>query len=1009
MKILKNLKKAFTLIETIVVIAVVAVLAGVSVGIYFGVSSGDPETEAVSKQEKVLEVWNTYISDTTDYSSGLNSKVHEFCTGYAEKQGIDVKLNYRVMEYKNGINGIINDNKEDVQNKIHRAYDPIDDSNELALIKIESTYPSYFLSTLRSVVEVSTPFETFDFLMEDIYSNEFVVQSYVCEYYEKEYSAQSFHDYFFELSDIVVNNSGETRRGIRYIRYDVYNKNNEYYKTVYGRANRTLNQEAGGTYTPGFVQNDSLGIDHIIIADKFILTETDGDQKFYYDPNLVYEYNENYSYDKNLETVKYVDENGQEQEIKATLSTSKDQYLVTKRAINFESTLYGGTHTGTIKPGEGEYQPDFDINSPINPDELPDDSDTSTNPETSADYPITLFFGSKVRPQGNDIISWLKRLFGIYEDTLKYVYFRNFKTLKLFISSPEFDGLVPISEDGGDPTKVIFVNGQDVILDESITFKDNFIFTIDSSDMTSIGYRKHHHEEWYLKYKSKHNKGIYGNDQTNVLKGSSNPKYESSFGTKENSLIIPDGKSISFINGAKMFLEGEIKATRKGYGFEVDRYAHIQNEGTIRFNNATGARISGIIEGKGNIIVENGAIISEPFKVADYLERDIINDEYVNKSRFFSDFYFLDSIRCEMNLKHGSTYKGYTPFYHYKSAAKNKEANLFLNFDIISPNTSACLFTSINANITKSCDNKGITSLVLNSGTLEYCGHAFTAEDSVYIDNTLFETKWHNSGVEPAFDKFNNVKTGFKLSNMNFILSSGSTLILNDYEKSDGDWHSGRLEILPSSMMRVEEGAKLSIGSKNALIVNDFYGDSYWKQYIKDRISGESNVLDRFNKLESIYNSNKHMLDICGEVNYSEGTSVEQNEEVSFTYTKTTCNHTKERCRDECDSGIWVTRDCKEEKVTSRHYTYNYKASAIFTWNTGKIIGTLNNLKFKDTFNSKLYDHIDYHYLETHTHTQTNCKNRSITYEITYKTTYLYNSFNYYGIALPTFELRPIV
>ena len=156
--------------------------------------------------------------------------------------------------------------------------------------------------------------------------------------------------------------------------------------------------------------------------------------------------------------------------------------------------------------------------------------------------------------------------------------------------------------------------------------------------MTSIGYRKHHHKEWYLKYKSKHNKGIYGNDQTNVLKGSSNPKYESSFGTKENSLIIPDGKSISFINGAKMFLEGEIKATRKGYGFEVDRYAHIQNEGTIRFNNATGARISGIIEGKGNIIVENGAIISEPFKVADYLERDIINDEYVNKSRFFSDF-----------------------------------------------------------------------------------------------------------------------------------------------------------------------------------------------------------------------------------------------------------------------------------------------------------------------------------------------------------------------------------
>ena len=46
MKMNKKLKKGFTLVELVVVIAVIAILAGVSVGAYFGITESANQSKA---------------------------------------------------------------------------------------------------------------------------------------------------------------------------------------------------------------------------------------------------------------------------------------------------------------------------------------------------------------------------------------------------------------------------------------------------------------------------------------------------------------------------------------------------------------------------------------------------------------------------------------------------------------------------------------------------------------------------------------------------------------------------------------------------------------------------------------------------------------------------------------------------------------------------------------------------------------------------------------------------
>ena len=132
MKIKQLIKKAFTMVELVIVIAAVAVLAATSVGIYFGVMNNKPDEQSLSVQEQVISLWEGYISDSTKYYDEIEKKAFEFCTEYASKKGINVDLNYRVLEYDDFVSTIVEAN-----GGIQKAYDPSGNAKEAVIIKIE--------------------------------------------------------------------------------------------------------------------------------------------------------------------------------------------------------------------------------------------------------------------------------------------------------------------------------------------------------------------------------------------------------------------------------------------------------------------------------------------------------------------------------------------------------------------------------------------------------------------------------------------------------------------------------------------------------------------------------------------------------------------------------------------------------------------------------------------------------------------------------------------------------
>ena len=168
MNFIQKLKKGWSILEMTIVMGVVAILAGTSVGIYFGVTNQDPEVQAISTQQQVVDLWEQHINNSSEFSSDVDAKAHSFCTGYVEEKGVNVKLNYRTLEFDTYVSAIPN------ESQIDRAYDPSGNAKEAALIRIDSQYPSYFISTASSIIYVSEPFET-----EEIFNQALIDDKYV--------------------------------------------------------------------------------------------------------------------------------------------------------------------------------------------------------------------------------------------------------------------------------------------------------------------------------------------------------------------------------------------------------------------------------------------------------------------------------------------------------------------------------------------------------------------------------------------------------------------------------------------------------------------------------------------------------------------------------------------------------------------------------------------------------------------------------------------------------------
>ena len=77
MKAKNKLKKAFTLIELVVVIAVIAILAGVSVAAYFGVTESANESNALSEKTQIKDMytqWYIFNSDEIKQTTDMTGK-----------------------------------------------------------------------------------------------------------------------------------------------------------------------------------------------------------------------------------------------------------------------------------------------------------------------------------------------------------------------------------------------------------------------------------------------------------------------------------------------------------------------------------------------------------------------------------------------------------------------------------------------------------------------------------------------------------------------------------------------------------------------------------------------------------------------------------------------------------------------------------------------------------------------------------------------------------------------
>lgn len=178
MKAKNKLKKAFTLIELVVVIAVIAILAGVSVAAYFGVTESAKKSNVESLTKQVKDLYTLYRVEKPYVNDSYNSLLdygREFIDEYLPIQGIDknyVNFTYLNKVDSNGLNktndlvSLFTDDNQTNNNS--------DDNNKDLIFFITDKYTSYFIvdgestSLLYNTYEDNTIYSNIDESVENL-------------------------------------------------------------------------------------------------------------------------------------------------------------------------------------------------------------------------------------------------------------------------------------------------------------------------------------------------------------------------------------------------------------------------------------------------------------------------------------------------------------------------------------------------------------------------------------------------------------------------------------------------------------------------------------------------------------------------------------------------------------------------------------------------------------------------------------------------------------------------
>lgn len=1005
MKLKSIIKKGFTLMELAIVIGVIAVLTATSVGLYFGLSEKEPDKEAVSIQDKVIALWNSHINNGLNYATGLDGKANEFCTGYVKEKGVDVDLNYRVLEFENSVSTILPESGN--AKNIQRAYDPSNDNKYAVVIKVESAYPTYFISSTTSVLETSVPFETEDLLLSDLYDNVFIQESGILEKYNITSPFDRFNE-IFELDNIVVD--GKIVRGIKYIRYNVTNESGNYYSTLYCRENRTLNDDCAGEYHPKYSEI-AAGNGTLILNDQFRMVEKRSDEQFYnYDPDRVYSTEKN-THMSELETYDVLDKDGNVIETKkAPISSKKYQYIIDEKDISYVSFLQGGSSDPSLDGSVGE-DGNIDLTNPVNPDifDNPGNSGGTGGGNVSVDdgnlnieeFPIVLFFTHEVdytTGSGSfltDLYNLIRKLFGITQTKFQYLFFNSFKTLNEFINLAGFKDLLKTA----DQMSYIYITGS-LTLDVDLNIPENFAFVIDHRTSTNNTQRKEYISE-FVKRHQKNESNVASLDRF-YMGDTNKPEYEVSWGTLGNELIVTSEGSLKFHKiSSYLFVEGDINAATEGHGYEIAQYGRLMLEkgAAVTFKEHTGARFIGRVEGEGRVVAYKGATISEPFKITDYMGEGNSNAGFVKRDVFPSDFYYLDSIRAQLIINYGAHYIGLIAIHRDIALLKY---TFFEEFYIASSNTSQTLFTlNSGAVLLKSCDENGKSKLEFSNGLISY---NYTTID---IDTKADNVSGSNLLTASAMNEFSTAYTGIKLSNMDLIFSNKATFDMGSLDSN------GKIEVLPGSSIQFTTYSKLKVTNDNKLIIANYYQYDEANQtkayydYILGTVDGKFE--ERQVRLYDIYHANNNpMIIIDKESHASVEVDNEFKAEKAVLKSKTP-SKTKDKCSlvynkyaiEDVDDRWWVTTleyvayptvcDKTVEYTSDITYKYDYANSSIFTWTLEKTIG-LDVYKY--AYDTKYASQTEQIQVED-THWEDGAKNGLKTHKVTrIRTHHIYLEYN---------------